>query len=519
MSLVTGLARLPVARAVGVPSVNVIQHPKLIPVVIAAVVAVIAVWAGISLSRWRRITWREHMDAPVSLVPKGARRGGTGTAWKVFARHQEVADPSLVLLRVKNSGFASIGEADIRRPITFTFPGREVREFTVTDCRGVAGEDIQSPSAVVTENRILLPRFAMKRRASFKLLVLLSGTGGGVHGKGYIRRGRIVRETRGRGRLARNVAFGGAVALLLGLQAGVTFSQAAELPAFCQAGRLTLEGSTAFAPVAEQIGRAYSGACPGAVISVTAISTFNGLNALNSAGSSRAGSKRAATTQLAMSDGPAPGGYPALVGHPVAVIIFAIVVNKQAGVFNLTTAQLRGMFAGTITNWKQVGGADLPVRLVGRTSESGTRRAFDTKVLGGRDEPQFSSYDCISKNAVRNSPVVRCEVPDTGTLLHRINTIPGTLGYAQISDAATYPNVERVKLDGADPDIGAVESGGYPFWTVEYLYTYGPAAPRSLTAAFLSYVNTDTSRDILRSAAYTPCFDRQQTLPATLCRP
>ena len=514
MSLVTGLARLSVARAVGDPSVNVIQHPKLIPVVIAAVVAVIAVWAGISLSRWRRITWREHMDAPVSLVPKGARRGGTGTAWKVFARHQEVADPSLVLLRVKKSGFASISEADIRRPITFTFPGREVREFTVTDCRGVASEDIQSPSAVVTENRILLPRFAMNRRASFKLLVLLSGTGGGVHGKGYIRRGRIVRETRGRGRLARNVAFGGAVALLLGLQAGVTFSQAAELPAFCQAGRLTLEGSTAFAPVAEQIGRAYSGACPGAVISVTAISTFNGLNALNNAGS-----KRAATTQLAMSDGPAPGGYPALAGHPVAVIIFAIVVNKQAGVFNLTTAQLRGMFAGTITNWKQVGGADLPVRLVGRTSESGTRRAFDTKVLGGRDEPQFSSYDCVSKNAVRNSPVVRCEVPDTGTLLHRIDTIPGTLGYAQISDAATYPNVERVKLDGADPDIGAVESGEYPFWTVEYLYTYGAAAPRSLTAAFLTYVNTDTSRDILRSAAYTPCFDRQQTLPAALCRP
>lgn len=243
-------------------------------------------------------------------------------------------------------------------------------------------------------------------------------------------------------------------------------------PAFCHAGRLTLEGSTAFAPVARQIGQAYSAACPGAVVSVTAISTFNWLNALNNAGS------------------------------------------KQAA-----TAQLRGMFAGTITNWKQVGGADLPVRLVGRTSESGTRRAFGIKVLGGRDEPQFSSYDCVSENAVPSSPVVRCEVPDTGTLLKRINTIPGTIGYAQISDAATYPDVERVKLDGADPDIGAAGSGGYPFWTVEYLYTYGPAAPESLAAAFLSYVNTDTSRDILRSGAYTPCVDRDQRLPATLCRP
>ncbi len=54
MSLLPGLAHLPAARAVGGPSVNVIHHPKLIPVVIAAVVAVLAVWIGISLSRWRR---------------------------------------------------------------------------------------------------------------------------------------------------------------------------------------------------------------------------------------------------------------------------------------------------------------------------------------------------------------------------------------------------------------------------------------------------------------------------------
>ena len=69
-------------------SVDVLQHPKLIPVVIAAIAVVIGVWIAISLSRWRRITWREHMDAPISLMPKGAgkgagkgeSRGGTGTA-------------------------------------------------------------------------------------------------------------------------------------------------------------------------------------------------------------------------------------------------------------------------------------------------------------------------------------------------------------------------------------------------------------------------------------------------------
>jgi hypothetical protein len=116
------IAHLPAARAIGDPAVNVIHHPKIIPFIVAAIVAVIAAWIGISLFRWRRIAWRDHMDAPVSLVPKQARRGGTGAAWKVFARHQEVADPSVVLLRVKNSGFANVSEADIKRPSHSPFP-------------------------------------------------------------------------------------------------------------------------------------------------------------------------------------------------------------------------------------------------------------------------------------------------------------------------------------------------------------------------------------------------------------
>jgi ABC-type phosphate transport system substrate-binding protein len=115
-----------------------------------------------------------------------------------------------------------------------------------------------------------------------------------------------------------------------------------------------------------------------------------------------------------MSDGPAPKGYPALVGHPVAVILFAVVVNKDAEVYNLTVPQVRGIFAGTITNWRQAGGANVPVRIVARTPGSGTRANFDAKVLGHAEAP-FSSYNCLSKDAVAASPVTKCEVADTGT--------------------------------------------------------------------------------------------------------
>jgi phosphate transport system substrate-binding protein len=496
------------AQDISSPIAIAIHHPKLVPVLVAAIIAVMAAWLGVVLFGWRRITWRDHMDTPIDLLPKQARQsqrqGGSWTQWKVFAQHQEVADPSLVLLRIRNSGFTTVREADIRRPITFTFPGREVKEFTVTDCRRVRREMIQPPgssAASVIENRIYLPRFLLRRRASFKLLVLLSGEGRGVFAKGRIRRGGVARESFQRGPLARNIAFGTVLALLVGVQAGITFGQSPAVPSSCAAGRLLLEGSTAFAPAAQQIGQAYTSTCRGASISVSAIATFNGLNAVNS-GSSR--------QQIAMSDGLAPSGYPALVGHPVAVIIFAVVVNRQANVFNLTIPEVRGIFSGTITNWRQVGGANLPVRIVARTAGSGTRRAFDDKVLDG-SEPAFSSYNCVSKDAVPDSPVIKCEVADTGTLLQRVNTIPGAIGYAQISDAASYPDVESVKLGGWDAGIGAVEEGEYPFWTIEYLYTDGSPAPGTLAAAFLAYMTSDTAADILLRQAYTPC-DRHLSL-------
>lgn len=185
--------------------------------------------------------------------------------------------------------------------------------------------------------------------------------------------------------------------------------------------------------------------------------------------------------------------------------------------FNLTIPELRGIFAGTITNWDQVGGANLPVRIVARTTSSGTRRAFDTEILD-RAEPAFSSYNCLTKDAVPTSPVIKCEMADTGTLLQRVNDIPGAIGYAQVSDAASYANLEIVKIGGWDPDISAVEERNYPFWTTEYLYTRGTPSSGSLAAAFLSFMRSDTAGDILRSQDYTPCGGRLPASMGALCR-
>jgi hypothetical protein len=94
------------------PATSAIHHPKLIPVVVAAIIAVIVAWLGVSLSGWRRITWRDHMDTPVNLLPKEARWSGAWVPWKVFAHHEEVMHPSLVLLRPRHArrGFPDLYE-------------------------------------------------------------------------------------------------------------------------------------------------------------------------------------------------------------------------------------------------------------------------------------------------------------------------------------------------------------------------------------------------------------------------
>jgi ABC-type phosphate transport system substrate-binding protein len=494
-----------------------LAHPRLVGVIVVAIAVITVIWAAAVIYRWRRITWRNHMDTQLSSLSGEQRDSGPWAVWKVFTPHDEVAQPSLVLLRIRNSGFLNIGKADMRSPLTFTFPGRVVKEFTVTDCRRVNRQEIQphggSPGDPGnSESTIALPRFALKRRAGFKLLVMLSGAGRGVLVDGWLEHGRVLPESRLVGPVTRNVAFASVLLLLAGVQAGFTFNQSSALPSYCASGRLLLEGSTAFAPTAETISQHYMTDCPGASITVTANGTITGLNAVAAARrpTASAGSPATGVQEIAMSDGWVPNGYPkTLKDHPVAVIIFAVVVNKHIGsIYDLTASQLRGIFHGKITNWEGLKGGDhVPVTIVARTIASGTRRAFDAYVMLNRPELQASSYDCHKNLDLSGpSPVTKCEVGDTATLLERVNSIPGAIGYAQISDAATYPNVRPIYIDGVEAKQDYVLNGLYHFWTVEYLYTSGTPAVDSLAAGFLRYMDS-MADNILAGDEYVPCYD------------
>jgi phosphate transport system substrate-binding protein len=206
----------------------------------------------------------------------------------------------------------------------------------------------------------------------------------------------------------------------------------------------------------------------------------------------------------------ARAAYPNLVPRPVAIVIFSVVVNRATNINSLTTGKLVGIWTGKYTNWRQLGGANLPIDIVSRTTDSGTRATFDHKILRMKTEIPQSSESCTSRDLIPGSPVIRCEKSSTDQLLNAVNAIPGAIGYAEAAAAAAdgaskYPAIDEIQLDGRDASPELVKNGQYPFWAVEYLYSYGKPVPGTLLSAFLGYLFTDAAKSVLQSYGAIPC--------------
>lgn len=458
---------------------------------------------------WRSrkvMVYRVQLDTPFSVIPDtpfpdlrvSFERAGV-----------EVRDASMVLLRVANGGSQHIVEADIRRPLCFVFDGRSVIGIEIPEADpDDVKEMLQEDGGLRYEgSRLTLPRVPLNRGNHFKILVLLSGSGSGVKPEGFLRGGKIQKGAgHWQGPSGRVLAAGTVTTLLLGLLAGfvATDSDPAPMTTRCRSGKLQIYGSTAFEPLTDEAAKAYHKGCPSALITVNGKPSLQAIRDLEAAGGNTPGG---AVSQIAVSDGLAQGDHTRLKAHPIAVILFSVIVNKDTGVHDLTADQLADIYQGRYRNWRSLDGPDLPIKVVSRNSDSGSRRTFDSKVLGD-SEGGATSDDCLTPNSLhRGNPFILCELSSTDELLRKVNSTPGAIGFSEFYATGAYRNLQRLQINGHDADIETAKNGLYPYWTVEHFYTYGQPMAGRLPDAFLRYMLSDPAKVILSRYEHVPCSD------------
>ncbi|HWZ17190.1 MAG TPA: phosphate ABC transporter substrate-binding protein [Ktedonobacteraceae bacterium] len=237
----------------------------------------------------------------------------------------------------------------------------------------------------------------------------------------------------------------------------------------CVTGSITASGSTALAPLVKAVATSYQGKCSGATITVNLGGSKTGLSQVQS-GAVDIGNSDVKADPATQSD---------LVDHQVAVVIFAMIVNKGVGVTNLTTDQIKGIYAGTTTNWNQVGGGNIPIVVVSRPASSGTRATFSKYVIGGPET--VSGPSSLTTDS-------------TGTVITNVAQNAGAVGYAATGPAMKEAGITLLSIDGNAPTADNTKSNTYKFWNIEHMYTKGPAT--GLAQAFIDYMTSPDAEAI-----------------------
>lgn len=249
-------------------------------------------------------------------------------------------------------------------------------------------------------------------------------------------------------------------------------------------GSALVVGSTALQPLATAAAQLFTQQQPRVQLTVKGGGSKLGLQAVTS--------HQADVGDSDIYADPAEYPDPDLTDHLVAVIPFAMVVNPDVTVANLTQDQIIQIFStGQISNWQQVGGPNLPIVPVVRPSTSGTRATFRRYILGGRDE---------------NGKLLTSD--SSQTVLNTVANTPGAIGYLALS--VLDSSVHVVSIDGQRPTPQSIEQGHYAFWGYEHMYTLG--AGNAAVQAFLDYMLAPAVQQLAQQLGYIPIADMQ--LPA-----
>lgn len=173
---------------------------------------------------------------------------------------------------------------------------------------------------------------------------------------------------------------------------------------------------------------------------------------------------------------------------PVAKDGVSVYLHETNPVQALTVEQLRGIYTGQITNWKQVGGKDATIILYGRENSSGTYGFVKDEVLLGRD---FAA-NCQT-------------LPGTAAVVNAVAKDPNGIGYGGAAYAKGVRDCAMRKAANAPaiaPNAATVKDGSYPLW--RYLYFYMRRKPEGDAKKFVDWVLSPAGQQLAVQVGYFP---------------
>ena len=219
----------------------------------------------------------------------------------------------------------------------------------------------------------------------------------------------------------------------------------------CEPGTLRIDGSANFEPLLQHVNQDYQAQCPAMNISLAGDDSRTSLSLLQQK-----------EIDVVSSDLTVRSSHN-LIDQPLAAMLYTLIANPDVQVSTLSSRAIQDIYQGRITNWSQVGGSDIPIKVIQRPANDSVSAVFRAFMLN--DQGEHVNGVRLKKN-----------------WLQAVAQTPGAISYVPLV-AAQGANVTILAIDAVSPTIQALVQGTYPFWSVEHLYTQG-----SGTSQFKSYL-------------------------------
>lgn len=240
-------------------------------------------------------------------------------------------------------------------------------------------------------------------------------------------------------------------------------------------GTVSTDGSTSMEKVIGALGESFMEANSGTTFTYNPTGSGSGIQAVSE------GRCDIGLSSRALKDDEKASGLKETI---VALDGIAIIVNPQNPVQDLTLEQIAKIYTGEITNWKDVGGSDAEIVLIGREAGSGTRDGFES-ITETKDACQY-----------------RQELTSTGDVITTVSQNPNAIGYASL--AAIKDSVKALTVNGVAPTEATVKDGTYLVQRPFVLVTKEGAALSETAQKFFDFATSADAASIISAAGAVP---------------